>query len=638
MLTHVVFFVLGLGALVLGAELLVRGASKIALSLGISPLVVGLTIVAMGTSSPEVAVSVGAALGGQTDIAVGNVVGSNIFNVLFILGISAVIMPLVVHSQIIRQEVPIMIGASLILAVMIVGGQLSRMESALLLVLLVAYLVFLVRQSRAETKEIRDEYASGVPRKGEWDSHWAVQVLLIVAGLGLLVLGSGWLVDAAVAFARMLGVSDLVIGLTIIAAGTSMPEVATSIMAAIRGERDIAVGNVIGSNTFNILGCLGISGLVSPAGLDIAPAVLNFDVWVMIAVAVACLPVFLLGRRIGRRRGLLFLGYYAAYVVYLVMGAQQHDALEAIFRGDAELRAADHDRDARRDGDPRPAVAQRRLALPMPGFVAASPASRRNRDIMTHPPRASRALLVLLIAVTMLSGCALTNRLFRDRAAEERAAALLQLQLAVMRFADEYAARVDERVVAFQQATNDPGERLAAQSWRVSQATGAFTIAAGPNPELNAIDMLVFATLSRMVIEDRWVAKLYGPRADGLLAAHRVLESRAWSHADVFLTAAQIDELRTSIAAWHRDNPLGRAVPFIHLEDFAFATSATPRRPQLLDQHLLVHRHRSAEPISIPQCASSPSRASLPSGRSTTASACPSSSAWRRSAWRSKWP
>ena len=328
MLTHVVFFVLGLGALVLGAEALVRGAAKIALSLGISPLVVGLTIVAMGTSSPEVAVSVGAALNGNTDIAVGNVVGSNIFNVLFILGLSAVITPLVVHSQIIRQEVPIMIGASLILAVLIVGGELSRMESALLLALLVAYVVFLVRQSRAETTEIRDEYAAGVPGKGEWDSHWAVQVLLIVAGLALLVLGSDWLVDAAVAFARALGVSDLVIGLTIIAAGTSMPEVATSVMAAIRGERDIAVGNVIGSNTFNILGCLGISGVVSSSGLAIAPAVLNFDVWVMIAVAIASLPVFLLGRRIGRRRGLLFLGYYAAYVVYLILGAQQHDALE----------------------------------------------------------------------------------------------------------------------------------------------------------------------------------------------------------------------------------------------------------------------------------------------------------------------
>jgi cation:H+ antiporter len=329
MLTHVVFFFLGLAALVVGAEALVRGASRIALSLGISPLVVGLTIVAMGTSSPEVAVSVGAALSGNTDIAVGNVVGSNIFNVLFILGVSALITPLVVHSQIIRQEVPIMIGASVILAVMILDGLLGRLESVLLLVLLVAYLVFLVRQSRAETVEVRDEYEGAAARRDAgWDSHWAVQVLLIAAGLGLLVVGSGWLVDSAVAFARALGVSDLVIGLTIIAAGTSMPEVATSIMAAIRGERDIAVGNVIGSNTFNILGCLGLSGVVSANGLDIAPAVLNFDIWVMIAVAVACLPVLLLRRQIGRKRGVLFLAYYAAYVVYLILGAQQHDALD----------------------------------------------------------------------------------------------------------------------------------------------------------------------------------------------------------------------------------------------------------------------------------------------------------------------
>jgi len=328
MLTHVLFFILGLGALVAGAEALVRGASRIALALGISPLVVGLTIVAMGTSSPEVAVSIGAVVNGNTDIAVGNVVGSNVFNVLFILGISAVITPLVVHSQIIRQEVPIMIGASVVLAVMVLDGNLGRWESALLLALLAGYMVFLVRQSRAETAEIRDEYAEAVRRNGGWGSHWAVQVLLIAAGLGLLVLGSNWLVDSAVAFARALGVSDLIIGLTIIAAGTSMPEVATSIMAAVRGERDIAVGNVIGSNTFNILGCLGLSGVVGSSGLGIAPAVLNFDLWVMTAVAVACLPVFIVGREIGRGRGLLFLGYYAAYVVYLILGAQDHDALD----------------------------------------------------------------------------------------------------------------------------------------------------------------------------------------------------------------------------------------------------------------------------------------------------------------------
>jgi cation:H+ antiporter len=328
MLTQVLLFFLGLGALVAGAEALVRGASKIALSLGISPLVVGLTIVAFGTSSPEVAVSVGAALSGSTDIAVGNVVGSNVFNVLFILGVSALITPLVVHSQIIRQEVPIMIGASVVLAVMVFDGSLSHGESTLLLALLVAYTVFLVRQSRAETAEIREEYDGAVRRNGGWDSHWSVQALLIAAGLGLLVLGSEWLVDAAVAFARALGVSDLIIGLTIIAAGTSMPEVATSITAALRGERDIAVGNVIGSNTFNILGCLGLSGVVSAHGLGISPAVLNFDLWVMLAVAFACLPVFMLRNEIGRRRGLMFLAFYAAYVAYLILGAQDHDALD----------------------------------------------------------------------------------------------------------------------------------------------------------------------------------------------------------------------------------------------------------------------------------------------------------------------
>ena len=184
-------------------------------------------------------------------------------------------------------------------------------------------------------------------------------------------------------------------------------------------------------------------------------------------------------------------------------------------------------------------------------------------------------MLVLLVAAGLLSGCGITNRLFRDRAAEERAAALLQTQLSVMRFADEYTARVTERVGVFQQSTDDPAERLAAQSWLVSQATSAFTIAAGSNPELNVIDMLVFATLSRMVIEDRWVGEIYGARAEGLLAAHRALESRAWSFAPSLLSPVQIKELRSGIEAWHRENPLGRAVPFIHLEDIAFVTNAT---------------------------------------------------------------
>jgi cation:H+ antiporter len=323
-------FIAGLVALVAGAELLVRGASKLALSFGISPLVVGLTIVAFGTSAPEVAVSVGAVLGGKTDIAIGNVVGSNVFNVLFILGLSALITPLVVNIQLIRQEVPIMIGASLLLLALSLDGNLGLLDSGLLFALLLAYTVFLVLQSRAETQAARDEYAAEVQpgKPGAWDARLPVQIALIAVGLGLLVLGSEWLVSSAIVFAKALGVSDLVIGLTIVAAGTSMPEVATSVTAAIKGERDIAVGNVVGSNTFNILGCLGISGLVAgQTGLAIPPSVLNFDIWVMIAVALACLPVFLTGREIARWEGGVFLLYYAAYVAYLILAAQQHDAL-----------------------------------------------------------------------------------------------------------------------------------------------------------------------------------------------------------------------------------------------------------------------------------------------------------------------
>ena len=329
MTMQVLSFFAGLLALVVGADLLVRGASRLALSFGISPLVVGLTIVALGTSAPEIAVSVGAALDGRTDIAIGNVVGSNIFNVLFILGLSALITPLVVNAQIIRQEVPIMIGASVLLLAFALDGQLGAWECGFLLLLLLAYTVFLVLQSRRESQATRDEFEHEVVKASRWDAHWAVQLLLIGAGLALLVLGSQWLVAAATTFAKAMGVSDLVIGLTIVAAGTSLPEVATSVMAALRKERDIAIGNVIGSNTFNILGCLGLTGLVAADGLPIAAGLLNFDVWVMLAVAFACLPVFLSGREIARWEGGVFMGYYVAYTTYVVLTAQQHAALPA---------------------------------------------------------------------------------------------------------------------------------------------------------------------------------------------------------------------------------------------------------------------------------------------------------------------
>jgi len=328
---HFLMFAAGLAALVVGADILVRGASRLALSFGISPLVVGLTIVAFGTSAPEMAVSAGAVLNGQTGLAMGNVVGSNIFNVLFILGLSALIAPLVVHVQLIRQEVPILIGASLLLLILSLDGRISLLDGGLFFGLLLAYTVFLVVQSRRETQAAQAEFDAELhaPPAGAWDARLPVQIALIVAGLGLLVLGSDWLVTSAVAFAQALGVSDLVIGLTIVAAGTSMPEVATSVAAALKGERDIAVGNVVGSSTFNILGCLGLSGLVAGgAGLAVAPSLLAFDIWVMLAVALACLPIFLSGREIARWEGAVFLGYYAAYVSYLLLAAQQHDALE----------------------------------------------------------------------------------------------------------------------------------------------------------------------------------------------------------------------------------------------------------------------------------------------------------------------
>jgi len=326
MLATLIPFTIGLFALIAGARALVRGASKLALSFGVSPLVIGLTIVAMGTSAPEVAVSVGAALDGRTDLAVGNVVGSNTFNVLFILGLSALIAPLVVNAQLIRQEVPIMIGASLLLILLAADGRLGMLESVVLLALLLAYTVFLIVQSRRETAATRDEYAEALPPDRAWDRHWSVQVLLVLAGLALLVFGAKWLVDAAVAFARAAGVSELVIALTIVAAGTSMPEVATSVTAALKGERDIAVGNVVGSNVFNILGCLGVSGLVG-GGLPVPAAALAFDLWVMLAAAFACLPVFLTGREIARWEGGLFIGYYFAYTAFLVLAARHHQAL-----------------------------------------------------------------------------------------------------------------------------------------------------------------------------------------------------------------------------------------------------------------------------------------------------------------------
>lgn len=312
--------VLGLVVLTAGAELLVRSASKLAIAVGISPLVVGLTVVAFGTSAPEIVVSVQSTLTGQPDMALGNVVGSNIFNVLFILGVSALIVPLRVSQQLIRFDVPLMVALSLVVLLFANDGRVGRLDGLLLTTGLISYTIWAIVKSRKEQAVINAEYESEFGNKEKVTSLGGtlLNVILLIAGLGLLVLGSRWFVESAVVIAEQFGVSKLIIGLTIVAAGTSLPEVATSIMAAIRGERDIAVGNVVGSNIFNIMGVLGISSLVSAEGVAVSEAAFRLDIPVMIAAAIACLPIFFTGHLIARWEGGLFLAYYGAYTGYLV--------------------------------------------------------------------------------------------------------------------------------------------------------------------------------------------------------------------------------------------------------------------------------------------------------------------------------
>ena len=316
----IILFILGLTFLIIGAEILVRGASQIAASVGISPLVIGLTVVAFGTSSPELAVSLKSGLSGQANIAMGNVVGSNIFNVLFILGISALIIPLRVSKQLIRLDVPLMVVISAAVLLFARDLAISQFEGWIFVLGLLVYISFLIYQGRKATNSdiaIPDTFNSN-NEAGE-NTRWGRNILFITVGLLLLVLGSRWFVNGAVSFAQHLGVSELVIGLTIVAAGTSLPEVVTSIIAAIRGESDIAVGNVVGSNIFNIIGVLGITSIVAPAGIPISESIYHFDLPVMTAVAFACLPIFFTG-------GIL-IGYYASYTSYIILSATHYEAL-----------------------------------------------------------------------------------------------------------------------------------------------------------------------------------------------------------------------------------------------------------------------------------------------------------------------
>ena len=320
-------FLAGLGLLLLGAELLVRGASRLALALGLAPVIVGLTVVSIGTSAPEMAISIGGALAGTPALALGNIVGSNIANVLLILGLVALVAPLVVHRQLVWLDVPIMIAASVLCFVMALDGHIARWEGVVLLACAIGYVVFLIRLARRHPEQVPDtpssEHAEPAPKP-----RVIRQVLLMVIGLGMLIAGAQFLVDAATQMAAALGLSALVIGLTVVAVGTSLPEIATSILSVIRGQRDLAVGNIVGSNIFNLLLILGATALVAAGGVPISTSALRFDLPVMTAVAFACLPIFFSGHRIARWEGALFLGYYVAYTAYLLMATARHEALE----------------------------------------------------------------------------------------------------------------------------------------------------------------------------------------------------------------------------------------------------------------------------------------------------------------------
>lgn len=307
------FLLLGLVLLYFGAEGLVRGSSSLALRLGVGPLLVGLTVVAFGTSAPEMIVSVKAAYLGQGDISVGNVVGSNICNIGVILAFSALIVPIKVASQIVRIDTPIMIGATALAIGLLYDGALTRTEGIIFFLLLVVYIVFSIRIAKKQAADpLAQEFSEEMKIS---KSGVLLDVLMVIGGLVMLVFGARFLVDAAIEIAKTFGLSEAVIGLTIVAIGTSLPEFATSLIAAIKKEADIAVGNVVGSNIFNIFGILGVSAFITPLS---SSGITGIDLAVMAAFALALWGFSRTGYRITRPEGLIMLFAYSGYVAWLI--------------------------------------------------------------------------------------------------------------------------------------------------------------------------------------------------------------------------------------------------------------------------------------------------------------------------------
>ncbi len=322
----IVLVVAGLLLLIAGGEALVRGASTLAVRVGISPLVIGLVVVSAATSAPELAVTVGAIIEGEPDLALGNVVGSNIVNILFILGLSAIISPLIIKRQLVRFDIPVMVGLSVLLVVVSLDGHIGVLDGVLLLAGLIFHTVMSIIVGRREVPDPTSP-PDAMPLNSKPVPLWLAG-LLLVAGIGLLVLGAQLLVAGAVSIATGLGISSLIVGLTVVAIGTSLPELATSIIALRRGERDMAVGNIVGSNIFNIGLVLGLPAIIFGEGIPVPAAAIALDLPLMLATAVVLLPLAFTGFIVARWEGTLFMLLYIAYTLYLVLASTQHDAAD----------------------------------------------------------------------------------------------------------------------------------------------------------------------------------------------------------------------------------------------------------------------------------------------------------------------
>lgn len=315
-------FLGGVVIVVLGAEILLRSAARIAAMLGISPIIIGLTIVSVGTSAPELAVGLTAVHEDKGPLAVGNIAGTNILNILFILGLSAAIRAYPIRLQSIRLDVPVMIGSALALIIMSLDGLLTPTEGALLLLAALFYTIVLIRESRRESrsmqKEFREEFGTTPVPARERSFQYGVHSTLLLTGMALTVLGADFLVAGASSVASIYGVSDAFIGLTIVAIGTSAPELATTLVATYRDDRDVAVGNLIGSSIYNILVILGLTMLLSPGGVDVGRDILMIDLPLALMVALVCLPVFRSGSMVSRTEGVFFVVAYLAYMTMLL--------------------------------------------------------------------------------------------------------------------------------------------------------------------------------------------------------------------------------------------------------------------------------------------------------------------------------